>query len=153
MNSKTVIIIGAGACGLQAATILSEAGKTVIILEGRSRSGGRINTVQPVGFSNHIESGAEFIHGKLPITFSLLKKYKLQATNVGGQMYRYRDGTLLETEEFIEQHKLLERHLKKVTEDIPVEEFLNEHFAGDENLKFRKSVIGFVEGIFPLKAC
>jgi len=43
-HSFDVIIIGAGAAGLAAARELSGAGKSVAVLEARSRIGGRIWT-------------------------------------------------------------------------------------------------------------
>ena len=62
MNSFDVIIIGAGASGLSAGRNLIEAGKKILILEGRSRIGGRLFTRHPRS-SMALEMGAEFIHG------------------------------------------------------------------------------------------
>jgi monoamine oxidase len=62
--AEDVIIIGAGASGLAAANILSAAGSNVVILEGRDRIGGRIETLHDPAWPLPIERGAEFIHGK-----------------------------------------------------------------------------------------
>ena len=63
-----VIVIGAGIAGLTAARTLSDAGKRVIVLEARARTGGRIVTDRSSGVA--IDLGASWIHGILrnPIT-------------------------------------------------------------------------------------
>ena len=77
MNNADVIIIGAGISGLVAARELCRAGQRVIILEARNRCGGRIHTLSQQEFPVIAETGAEFIHGKLPATLGLLKEYKI----------------------------------------------------------------------------
>jgi monoamine oxidase len=67
-----VIVIGAGAAGLAAARDLSSAGRTVCIVEGRDRIGGRIFTLRPAGSVLPIELGAEFIHGNVESTLSIV---------------------------------------------------------------------------------
>src|SRR5688572_19747629 len=94
------IIIGAGAAGLIAANKLSKAGKQVLLLEARSRAGGRIYTLSPPGFSRYIESGAEFIHGDLPLTSSLLRKANIPYTEMYGGMYQLENGDLQEYDFF-----------------------------------------------------
>jgi monoamine oxidase len=69
---SSILIIGAGAAGLIAARRLSAAGHAVTVLEASDRIGGRIHTIQPPGFVRPIEAGAEFMHGKLPVTMQLL---------------------------------------------------------------------------------
>jgi monoamine oxidase len=68
-----VIIIGAGAAGLIAAKKLSEKGLSVCVLEARDRIGGRIYTFSHLQLQ-HLEAGAEFIHGNLETTLALWKK-------------------------------------------------------------------------------
>lgn len=88
-----VIIIGAGAAGLAAARDLSSAGKTICILEGRQRIGGRIWTIHSPDLPLPIELGAEFIHGDAEETFAIvdagaLLTYELPQTfwrSSGGQ--------------------------------------------------------------------
>ena len=89
-----VIIIGAGASGLMAANILAKKGVQVTLLEASDRIGGRIHTLVPKGFTNHVEAGAEFIHGNLPLTLSLMKKAKLSYAPAGGEMYRFENGRI-----------------------------------------------------------
>ena len=73
-KSFSIIVIGAGISGITAAHELAERGFNVIILEARSRIGGRINTTLFEG--TPIELGCHFIHGPggNPIT-PLLKKF------------------------------------------------------------------------------
>lgn len=57
----TVIVIGAGAAGLSAARVLRHAGREVVVVEGRDRIGGRLNTIK-VG-DGIADEGGNWIHG------------------------------------------------------------------------------------------
>ncbi len=74
MSRSKIIIIGAGAAGLMAGRELSKVGNEVIILEAGDRCGGRIFDVYDPAFPFPVLLGAEFIHGNLPFTISLLKE-------------------------------------------------------------------------------
>lgn len=67
-NGPDVVIVGAGAAGLAAASRLTAAGVSVLLLEARNRAGGRIQTeiVESEGKPLVVEQGAEFIHGGPP---------------------------------------------------------------------------------------
>ena len=54
---KRVLVVGAGMAGLAAARALTERGIEVIVLEGRNRIGGRVET------RNGVDLGAHWIHG------------------------------------------------------------------------------------------
>ena len=58
----TVVVIGAGAAGLAAATRLAAAGVDVVVLEARDRVGGRLHTVRPAGWPIPVELGASWVH-------------------------------------------------------------------------------------------
>ena len=60
-REANVIVIGAGIAGLRAAEVLAKAGKKVIVLEGRTRIGGRIVTDRSWGVP--LDLGASWIHG------------------------------------------------------------------------------------------
>ena len=146
MNQTDSIIIGAGAAGLMAAYHLSRQGHRVLVLEARNRLGGRIHTLQPPRFTQPVEAGAEFIHGRLPLTFALLQEAGIAPQEIAGERWR-RDGQKLQkSESFIEQEDLLLKRMKEVKQDIPIAEFLNRSFSGDEFTYLRSSIKSFVEG-------
>lgn len=61
MSTFDTIVIGAGMSGLTAARMLTDAGQRVVVLEGRDRIGGRMNTDRLAGFP--VDLGASWIHG------------------------------------------------------------------------------------------
>ena len=61
-TSADVIVVGAGVAGLTAASRLTAAGKSVIVLEGRDRIGGRVWTDSIGG--QPIDLGAAWLHGR-----------------------------------------------------------------------------------------
>ncbi|MGA7149152.1 MAG: NAD(P)/FAD-dependent oxidoreductase [Microbacterium sp.] len=61
MNHFDTIVVGAGIAGLTAARALSDAGRTVVVLEARDRIGGRVWTDRSDGFVTDL--GASWIHG------------------------------------------------------------------------------------------
>jgi monoamine oxidase len=74
-----VIVIGAGAAGLAAAATLARAGRDVLLLEARSRIGGRCLTLRHPALEAPVELGAEFIHGRPKATLSLLRRTRTRA--------------------------------------------------------------------------
>jgi monoamine oxidase len=146
MEAAEVIIIGAGASGLAAALHLAETGRRVIVLEARNRTGGRIHTLPATLFGTTAEAGAEFIHGRLPQTFRLLKKAGLKTITIEGSMVDLRKEDKTTVALLTSNYKLLADYLKDLKDDVPVEVFLTTHFPGEKNAAFRKSILGFVEG-------
>ncbi|MEZ5218007.1 MAG: FAD-dependent oxidoreductase [Ilumatobacteraceae bacterium] len=57
-----VAVIGAGAAGAQAASLLVEDGFEVVVYEARDHMGGRLDTVQPAGWPIPVERGASWVH-------------------------------------------------------------------------------------------
>ena len=78
-----VIVIGAGAAGLAAADVLSRAGRSVLVLEGRDRVGGRVWTRRMAGLALPVELGAEFLHGEAAVTHALLNKSRMKTVPSG----------------------------------------------------------------------
>jgi monoamine oxidase len=143
---KPIIIIGAGAAGLMAARELSAAGLPVTVLEAATRTGGRIHTLTAPGFEQPVELGAEFVHGRLPISFALLEEAGLGYTPTSGAMYRINGGKLQSQEGFTIDWDLLLQHLDMLTEDMTMARFLDTHFAGSQYAGLRASVQRFTEG-------
>src|ERR1700692_4874095 len=97
MYRYNIGIAGAGICGLVAGIELQGAGHPRSVFESRSRTGGRIESLQVGGLI--VETGPEFIHGKLMETIGLLKKYQIPYDRINGKMYDARGGHLRVTYE------------------------------------------------------
>src|SRR5262245_36962086 len=69
-----VVVIGAGVAGLAAAGELAAHGRSVLVLEGRDRVGGRILTLHPGSWPGPVELGAQFVHGGTPRLKRALRK-------------------------------------------------------------------------------
>jgi len=146
MKNSDVLIIGAGAAGLMAAYTLVNAGKTVTILEARDRIGGRIHTINNNGFSTYVELGAEFVHGNLPVTLSLLKEAGIDTSGVNFEMWQHNDGTFKQSDTFIDGWDMLLEKLNHLKHDMSLHEFLEENFRGNEHINMRSQVQSYVAG-------
>jgi monoamine oxidase len=109
LMADTIIVIGGGAAGLMAAWMLAPS-CSVTLLEARPRLGGRILT-QPGMDSVPLELGAEFIHGKPPLLWRLIRETGLKASSVIDRHWELTDHGLKETRDFWEK-------LAEVTEKI-----------------------------------
>lgn len=76
-DNYDVVVIGAGMSGLSAAKALTDAGKRVIVVEARERSGGRMWT-DSTTMGVPIERGAELIHGSDVSTWDLVRELDLK---------------------------------------------------------------------------
>ena len=71
-DDKRIIVIGAGLAGLSCAYELDQAGLNVILIEARSRPGGRVRTYRdPFADNLYAEMGAEYVDS----TDSFVKRY------------------------------------------------------------------------------
>ena len=146
MSNYEFIIIGAGAAGLMAAKTLSQKKITVCILEARNRIGGRVATINQPGFSKPVETGAEFIHGKLPLTTALLKKTGIKYHEIEGELWQIKNGELKKREDFIEHSNVLVKKLKKLEKDMSMAEFLKINFIEDKYQEMTRSLQQYIEG-------
>jgi monoamine oxidase len=145
-NSYDIVIVGAGAAGLMAAKLLSEKKVQVCMLEARDRIGGRVYTINGNNFSKPIEAGAEFMHGKLPLTKSLLKKSGVKYYKTSGEMWRNINGRLEKKEDFIEHSDQLFKKLHSLKVDMSISDFLQANFADDKYKEMRQSLQQLIEG-------
>jgi monoamine oxidase len=141
-----VAVIGAGAAGLKAAVDLSEAGRSVVVLEARDRIGGRIWTQSEPSLPIPIELGAEFIHGEPPETFELLRKAGTLALESTDDHWTYGDGELKKRESFFKQSRELLKHVKRLKRDMSVAEFLQRAEAQRASSEVRTRIRMMVEG-------
>jgi monoamine oxidase len=77
-----VVIIGGGVAGLAAAGRLRAGGLDVVLVEARLRLGGRVHSSRGDGWPAPVEEGAEFVHGRDPALWKLLRAARLGADPV-----------------------------------------------------------------------
>ena len=140
-----ILIIGAGASGLMAARCLAEKNYMITIVEARDRIGGRIHTLN-TGFSLPMEAGAEFIHGDLPLTLSLVEESKSVITLLKGNRYQFWKGEWQTGNPLEEDWNKLDRALKELKTDTSMASFLEQHFDKERDADLYERVKGYVEG-------
>ena len=146
---RSIIIIGAGAAGLQAARKLSSAGHRVTVLESASQPGGRILTVPAGGsggFSQQVEGGAEFIHGELPLTLGLAREAGVPLHPIDSHMIRVEGGKKDQREFMSKDWSLMLERMGMLREDKPLADFLATDFPGAEYVLLRDSACRMAEG-------
>ena len=78
-EDKRIIVIGAGLAGLSCAYELDQAGFNVILIEARSRPGGRVNTYrEPFSDNLYSEMGAEYVDSSDMYVHEYCKKFDLK---------------------------------------------------------------------------
>lgn len=159
-----VIVIGAGAAGLAAATKLTRAGINVQILEARERMGGRIFTVSEEtqilrsarnGNSKKndknsdtithkpervaIELGAEFVHGKPREIWDLIGGSTDQVDEIEGTNWCIRERQVGPCEFFDQVNEFLGR-MKITPEDMSFADWARTHPDGQRILGVGRSL-------------
>lgn len=142
-----VIVIGAGAAGMMAAYELTRKGIEVIVLEKSDRIGGRIHTFVSKNFTYRIEAGAEFIHGNLPLTLSLMRKAKLGISVARGKMYRFENGRMTSRFGQGTGWDIFYSELEKLTKDCTLTQFLEKHLPAKKYDPVRREVFEMAQGL------
>jgi monoamine oxidase len=143
-----VVIIGAGVSGLAAAAELRKSGLSVLILEAKDHVGGRAWTRHEPDISAPIELGAEFIHGRVPETFDLLREVGKAALDTSGAHWTLRDGKLVQNTEdlFGQIQNALERSKVLERRDISFETWLRQSDQYGLSAEAAAMARAFVEG-------
>lgn len=146
LHKADAIIIGGGASGLSAGKEMAKASKKVCVLEARNRLGGRIHTLNVTGFSTHIEAGAEFIHGDMPATKSLLKEGGFEFNSIAGNYYRIKNGKFQDPVNLLTTFSILLSKAGSLEQDMPFSKFLDQYLNEEKFKDVRETAIAFVEG-------
>jgi monoamine oxidase len=140
------VVLGAGAAGLAAARVLSQAGRSAIVLEARDRIGGRIFTREDVGLQVPIDLGGEFVHGTAPVSFALLRAARTVPVDLGETAFSYENGELREREDpFAIVERVLAR-ARNLREDVSIATFLRDLPDDEDAPRTRRYTRMVVEG-------
>jgi monoamine oxidase len=141
-----VLIIGAGAAGLAAWRELYSVGLCPLVLEARDRLGGRILT--DYSAQTPLELGAEFMHGKAPAIWSIVKKAKLEVLEIPEARIVLGRSGLRPCPEYWKIIQRVNAQIKPAY-DIPYERFLAAADASSFEKRLAKS---YVEGFNAARA-
>jgi monoamine oxidase len=145
-QAADVVVIGAGAAGLAAAAALSDAGRSVLVLEARDRIGGRIWTIDDAHSPLGTELGAEFIHGRSAAMLDLLQRAQAIAVDAPAAHWS-NDGHGLEpAEAFFEEVGKLMAPAADLGKDLSVSQWLERPEARKASDIARSHVRMMVEG-------
>ena len=146
-SAYDVVVIGAGAAGLAAASRLAEAGRSVLVLEARDRVGGRIDTRHEPGCGVPVELGAEFVHGVAPITRKWMQKAGRAVLEVPDEHWRRVNGRLDRHEGFFEEvQHAFRRNKALATHDVSFAQFLDVTLRDELSEHARRSARFMAEG-------
>jgi monoamine oxidase len=141
-----VVVVGGGVAGLAAAGRVAKAGRQVILLEARTRLGGRVHTVRDGAQGHPIELGAEFVQGKSTDLLQMLHSARLRLQEVPE---RHHPGGDHGTKRFFDVEsltdRLLELTLPKLGDDTVAQaigQLARNDFSADEI----KALAGYLEG-------
>jgi monoamine oxidase len=141
-----VIVIGAGAAGLAAASALRAAGREVTVLEARQRPGGRCWSVTHEAAPLPLELGAEFVHGDARLTERAAQLAGVVISDVAGDQWEARNGRLRRQNGFWERVGRVMSRLPESGDDIAFGEFLRRRPGGRSLAHDRVLARSFVQG-------
>jgi monoamine oxidase len=141
-----VIIIGAGAAGLAAAAALRDAGVAALLLEARSRAGGRAWTVRHEATNLPIELGAEFVHGSARQTEQLAGAAGSLIIDVEGTQWRADGGRLERADDFWDAVGAVLGRIDPDAQDRSFSAFLRRRPGGQRLAQAREYARSFVQG-------
>jgi monoamine oxidase len=87
-SSKRVLVIGAGLGGLAAGYELASVGYEVIVVEARTRLGGRVVSFRDLVENKTVEGGGEFVGSNHPIWMAYAKRFGIKFRDVSRDWLR-----------------------------------------------------------------
>lgn len=145
MTHFDVIVVGAGAAGLAAAHALSGHGMTVAIIEARDRIGGRICTSRRYG-TIPAELGAEFVHGRPAVSFSIAHAAGLTLCELAGEDWISQGGRFHLAHDQDKGLSSFSRALSRWTqEDVSAQALMDTRFSGNRWEAARRWATKYVE--------
>lgn len=146
-SAYDVVVIGAGAAGLAAAAHLSEAGRSVLVLEAKDRAGGRIWTRHEPGLPMPVELGAEFVHGLAPATRRWIGKTGKAVHDVPDTHWRVIQGQLQRHEGFFDDvQRAFRRNRHLATDSLSFADFLDTVVKDEISPDARRAACMMAEG-------
>ena len=143
-----VVIIGAGIAGLSAAQKLLKSGRTILILEARDRTGGRMRTEsQEPGCA--IDLGPEFIHGHPRQIWDIVDKESLPVYEVSEEHWYKRDGVITDSSEFFEGVDEVMSRLPAAQKDNPADLSFTDYlqqYCSEQSEPHKAAAKSFIEG-------
>ena len=127
-----VAIIGAGASGLSAAAKLRSEGCRVVVLEARSRLGGRIFTRHLSDLEVPLELGAEFIHGEAEPIRELANEFHVPTLDIAPHRILRAKGRLTPIED---RQDRLDRVMRRLDPDRKQDRSFADALAANRSLR------------------
>jgi monoamine oxidase len=97
-SGPRVVVVGAGLGGLACAHELRARGADVVVLEARTRVGGRVHTLDDAVEGGHVEAGGEFVGANHPCWMSYAQRLRLELDPVTGEEEDFEAPILLQGE-------------------------------------------------------
>lgn len=148
MNTNAdVIVLGAGLAGLAAGNALIAAGKSVVILEARNRTGGRVFTKRDPYAAYPLEMGPEWV-GANGIMRQTLDRVGGDVQSTFGAHLVRQNGALMVRENWKEMEELMQRvaAIVKNAGDLTLVEALNACCSTGELPEGRAALLSYVQG-------
>jgi monoamine oxidase len=143
MNRWDVVVVGGGVAGLAAAGCLVEAGRRVLLLEARSRLGGRVLSIIDQTSGHALDLGAEFIEGNPTELLRIIKRGGLTLLEIPERHIREHQG---DKESFPDVEELVDRLLRGAAgRDVPVADLLREQRDRFSDREIA-AITGYLEG-------
>ena len=140
------MVVGAGAAGLAALAELHAHGARAICLEARDRIGGRILTIHDPQSPLPIELGAEFIHGRPPETWDIVRASNLGVYDVADASVQIKNGVIESQEDaWLPVERLME-NMSKAAKQGSDESFASFLARSHHSESAKQLSSSFVEG-------